>query len=222
MIRTCARGTALPETALTIGLSLLLILGASQLAIVGFTQLSADGAAFVGAHTVATSPTANPAAAVQQAFPGIASANLAVAQPTPGAALEQAVVRKTVGGFIDLPGAAPSYAITGNDVEAAPQAAGTKSPSFAFGANAVLLNYCPAQGGCELPASYGMYLAQTLSTGGNGVNGQFSEWICHSAYFNAVAFPSVRPTPGPSWDPSNPASGAEYQIYSWDRGTPCS
>ncbi len=63
--RRAQRGNAVPETALTMGLVLLLLLGLVKLTLVGYEQSEADGAAFVAAR--AASLTAD---ATQQANRG--------------------------------------------------------------------------------------------------------------------------------------------------------
>ena len=213
------RGVALPETAILIGLALLLILGASQLAILSVTQLSADGGAFVAAHLLAQEHTASPLATVQGIFPGIKAGNLSASSA--GANVEQATVTTSAGGF-SLPGFPSSFPITGSDLEVAPAAVDAAAQTYTFGVTAQLLNWCPYQTSCTFPSARSIYVAHQLSTGGNGVNGQFSEWICHANKFGSVSFPNALPTPGARWNPLDTHSGAEYDIYSWDTGTPCS
>ena len=213
------RGVALPETALMIGLALLLILGAAQLAILSVTQLSADGGAFVAAHMLAEEPTSSPLATVQGIFPGIKAGNLSASNAGPN--LEQATVTTSAGGF-SLPGFPSSFSITGSDLEIAPASVDAAAQTYTFGATAQLLNWCPYQTSCTFPSLRSIYIAHQLSTGGNGVNGQFSEWICHANYLGTITFPANRPTPGPKWNPLNTQSGAEYTVYSWDTGTACS
>lgn len=212
------RGAAMVETALVIGMALLLILGAAQLAILSMTQLSADGGAFIAAHMLAANPSASPLATVQQVFPNIGAGSLVASNA--GTNLEQAVVTTSAGGFT-LPGVPTSYSITGSDLEIAPASTNAQAQTYAFGVTAQLLNYCPMNTNCTFPSTRSIYIAHTLSTGGNGANGQFSEWFCHQGYLSSISFPANRPTPGPKWDPTNTASGSEYSIYSWDNGTPC-
>ena len=213
------RGVALPETALMIGLALMLILGAVQIAILSVTQLSADGGAFVAAHMLAEQPTSSPLATVQSIFPGIKAGNLSASNA--GQNLEQATVTTSAGGF-SLPGFPSSFPITGSDLEVAPSSVDVAAQTYTFGVTAQLLNWCPYQTICTFPNTRSIYVAHTLSTGGNGVNGQFSEWNCHSGYLSSMGYPANRPTPGPRWNPLDTHSGSEYTIYSWDTGTPCS
>lgn len=44
------RGVAIPETALVVGLFLMILYGVVEYAIIGYEQVSADGATFIGAH----------------------------------------------------------------------------------------------------------------------------------------------------------------------------
>lgn len=57
MMRSARRGTALVETAFTLGFTLMLILGALQIAVMGFFQMQLDGATFFFAHSYATGST---------------------------------------------------------------------------------------------------------------------------------------------------------------------
>ncbi|MHB8356047.1 MAG: TadE/TadG family type IV pilus assembly protein [Vulcanimicrobiaceae bacterium] len=221
MIRR-ARGTALPETALMIGIVLLILLGASQLAIISFTQASVNGAAFIAAHEVASDPNASAASVINQAFPQLGNATVTL---TPGNNVLSAVVTKSVGGFILLPGVASTYQVVGGDVEYAPTGVQATPAPFAFAVTATLDNYCPYHGSCSLPSSYSMYLAQNMNPqgDGNGQNGTFAEWQCHQQYFAALVqgngfFPQARPTPSSLYDPNNHDS-PEYPIYRWDTGS---
>jgi len=218
-VKRSQRGVALPETALMIGLALMLILGATQVAILSVTQLSADGGAFIAAHMLAAEPTSSPLATVQGIFPGIKAGNLSASNA--GTNLEQATVTTSAGGF-SLPGFPSSFPITGSDLEVAPAAVDAAAQTYTFGATAQLLNWCPyLESNCTFPSTRSIYIAHTLNTGGNGVNGQFSEWNCHSSKLATLSFPATRPTPGARWNPLDTHSGNEYDVYSWDTGTPC-
>jgi hypothetical protein len=206
------------ETALVIGMALLIILGAAQLAILSMTQISADGGAFLAAHMLAANPSASPLPTVQKVFPNVGSNNLSASNAGPN--LEQASVTASAGGFT-LPGVPTSFSITGSDLEIAPTSSSPSAQTYTFGVTAQLLNYCPINASCSFPNVRSIYIAHTLSTGGNGANGQFSEWFCHSGYLSSISFPASRPTPGPKWDPLSTSSDAEHAIYSWDTGTPC-
>lgn len=223
MIYRSSRGAALVETALTIGLALLLVLGTAQMALIGYTQVSADGAAFIAAHAAAADPSATPAAVANQIFSNILPSNI-TATTAPGA--NGFSVSKSVPGFSMIPGMASTYTVNGSDIELAPSPPPGGTPSFQFGATSTLFNYCYPGTTCSFPSNHSMYLAQTLIPGGNGVNGQFQEWGCHDGYFSSLtgAFPSTRPpsiTAGSALDMTS-AGTTEYNIYSWDSGTPCS
>ena len=217
MIAYC-RGAVLPETALTIGLALLLVLGTAQVTIIGFSQVSADGAAFIAAHTTAVNGSADPHAAIATAFPNFSADSISAA--TGASQLRQALVTKTVGGFIALPGAASTYTLNGADLEFGSQSASPQP--FSFGASATLANYCPPVGRCVLPSTYAMYVAQSVDeqTSSQGWNGAFAEWRCHQQAFASVNFPNTRPSlglKGTPYDPNNP-HGVEAPIYAWDNG----
>ena len=226
MIKRISRGVALVETALTLGIALLLVLGAAQMAMIGYSQLSADGAAFIDAHTRAANPNANGSNAATSVFSQFGTGNFST--PSPGPVLDTSVVSTSVSGFSLLPGVASSYGITGKDVEYAPANVSATPAPFQFSvANTVLLNVCDTNGNCPLPTSVQIYLAQDLGNGnGNGMNGQFGEWRCHQKYFANLAhsFPSVYPganynkfVKGTDMDVNSPNSD-EGNIYSWDAG----
>ncbi|HEY9180228.1 MAG TPA: hypothetical protein VIO32_05880 [Candidatus Baltobacteraceae bacterium] len=215
------RGTALPETALTIGLALLLVLGAAQMALIGYTQVSADGAAFVAAHTQAQNPSANGVSAATGVFNNFNSSNFSTPSPSPS--LVPYSVSKTMSGFSLMPGLASTYSVTGKDVEYSPANAGATPSPYEFSIpTETLKNYCDYKGNCN--SNYVMYLAQGVNNGnGNGVNGTFSEWQCHQQYYAKVNWPA---NGRPSWasiqgsklDPTQNNS-VENNIYSWDAGT---
>lgn len=218
------RGTALPETALTIGLALLLVLGAAQMAIIGYTQISADGAAFIAAHTQVQNPSANGETVAHSVFSNVDAGDFGTPSPSPS--LLPMTVNKSVAGFPLMPGLASSYSVTGKDVEYAPNGAGATPAPFSFAIpTETLLNYCDPHGQCFLPGTYSMYLAQGVGNGnGNGANGVFSEWRCHQRYFAKVNWPNTRPQGGYNtikgdkvMDPYTNSS-IEGNIYGWDSG----
>lgn len=217
--RSC-RGTATVETALTIGLSLLLVLGTAQMAIIGYEQISADGAAFIAAHATVADPSAKAASVANSVFNSIPVANI---NASLGSGTAQATANRTVTGFPLMPGLASSYNVSGADVEYAPSPPPGNTPTFAFGASAVLTNYCVGSP-CVFPSNYNIYLAQTIVPGGSGINGQFTEWACHDQDFVALEsdFPATRPSPasiaGTALDMTTPGS-TENNIYEWDDGS---
>lgn len=212
-------GAALPETALILSLSLILLFGASQMAIIGYTQASADGASFVGAHALAINPSASAPSVIQLIFPQFATSDIAA----PGSAtnFQTQTVSKTVDGF-PLLNLSPSYAISGSDIELKPAGAGQAPQAFSFGASATLQNFCDPSKTCNSPTTRSVWLAQTVDTSGNGQgwNGPFQEWRCHQQYFAQLKFQSSRPTAGLA------ASGYDWRvkgtventIYNWDSG----
>jgi hypothetical protein len=219
------RGTALPETAITIGLALLLVLGAGQMAIIGYTQISADGAAFIAAHAQSENPSANGVTAATSVFSNFGSSNFAT--PTASPSMVPYTVTQSVGGFLMMPGLASTYSVTGKDIEYQPAGSGATPAPFEFSIpTEVLLNYCNPNAGCSPPSNYTIYLAQGVNNGnGNGVNGTFSEWQCHQKYYAQLdwqqkAYPgSYSAIAGDkTYDPYQNNS-VENNIYSWDSGT---
>ncbi len=67
------RGTALVETALTLGFTLMMVLGAVQIATMGFYQMQLDGATFFVAHnySAGSTNTTSLEAALQPLFPNV-------------------------------------------------------------------------------------------------------------------------------------------------------
>lgn len=219
MIGSPERGSAMPETAMVLGTALVILLGAVQMTTLGFSQISADGAAFVAAHTVAVDKNANGSAAAQSALPAFAPDAVALSTPLPN--IEQATVSKNVDGFSLVPGAASAYALSAGDQEYTSGGSAQPGP-FAFAIHATLNNYCDDYGACT-PRS--MYLAQTIDETGNGQgwNGPFNEWRCHQQYYASLNFPASRPSGGLRGSPYDPqARGTtENAIYSWDTGSSC-
>lgn len=219
-----SRGVALVETALTVGVALLLVLGAAQMALIGYTQVSADGAAFIAAHTQAANPSANGASTAAGVFNQFSTTNFS--SPSPSPVLDPSVVSATVGGFSLVPGVASTYNVRGKDVEYAPANVSSTPAPFQYSVSTTLLNDCPPTGNCALPTATSIYLAQSLGNGsGNGVNGQFAEWRCHQKYFARIA-QDFGAYPGTGYNQyikgtdldvkSN--SSSEGNVYSWDTG----
>lgn len=218
------RGTALPETALTIGLALLLVLGSAQMAILGYTQISADGAAFIAAHTQSENPSANGVTTATTVFNNFSSSNFSTPSPSPS--MIPFSVTKSMSGFSLMPGLASSYSVTGKDVEYSPAGAGATPAPFSFGVTATINNYCGnPHANCFLPSTYSIYLAQGVGNGnGNGSNGIWSEWRCHQQYYAQLNW-STTAYPGnyngikgsKTYDPFT-SNSVENNIYSWDSG----
>jgi hypothetical protein len=230
MTRFLARGTALVETALSVGVSLLLVLGAAQMALIGYTQISADGAAFIAAHTSAQNPSANGTNAATQVFQNFGSGNFSA--PSPGPVLDPVLVQKSVGGFALIPGVASSYSIAGKDLEYAPANVSATPAPFAFSVAAYLYNACNATNCNNLPSNSQIWLAQNVQAGnGNGANGQFAEWRCHQRYFAQIAkdFPNSYPVYNGNNGYKAYVQGTqldlwkngtdENNVYGWDTGT---
>ena len=71
------RGAALVETALVVGVVLVMVLGAVQVGVIGYLQMTADAASFVNAHqNVVGVSSGSPASATAQVFPQIASSDI--------------------------------------------------------------------------------------------------------------------------------------------------
>ncbi|HKU68603.1 MAG TPA: hypothetical protein VJP85_12575 [Candidatus Baltobacteraceae bacterium] len=221
------RGTALPETALTIGLALLLVLGAAQMAIIGYTQISADGAAFIAAHTQVQNPNANGQSVAHNVFSNVDLGDFGTPAPSPS--VVPMTVNKIASGFPLMPGLASKYAITGKDVEYAPTGSGATPAPFSFSVGssglATIANYCDGRKQTCYLSNWSVYLAQGVGNGnGNGVNGIFSEWRCHQRYFASVNWPNARPqgyaaiNGNKTLDPYTNSS-TENTIYGWDSGT---
>lgn len=217
------RGVALPETALVIGLSMLVILGAAQMTIIGYSQVGADGAAFVAAHSVAVNPSANGTTAATSVFGQFAATNFTTPSPVPN--FSQTQVTKSVGGFTLLAGGRAAFNVRGADLEYAPAQTSSTPAPFNFAINATLYNDCDPTGNCNsLPSSTSIYLAQSVGSGhGNGVNGLFAEWQCHQKYYASLNWPATRPQnysaiKGGNFDIKTNGS-AEQNIYSWDKGS---
>lgn len=228
MNRSYSFGTALVETALSVGVSLLLILGAAQAALIGYTQISADGAAFIAAHAVAENPSANGTNTATQVFSNFSSGNFST--PSPAPVLDPVLVQKSISGFSLVPGVASSYTISGKDLEYAPANVSSTPAPYAFGVTATLLNACGTNS-CALPSNATIYLAQNVQAGnGNGTNGQFAEWRCHQKYFARLEqdFPNSYPAytgnngykqyvQGSQLDIWKSGSD-EANVYGWDTG----
>ena len=227
------RGVAIPETALMIGFTMLILFGAVRLTIVAYLQAQSDASAYIAAHTVAQNPQGSLAAdqsyavkVIQSVFPHVQTSRLSLT--TSGTSVSGSLAQTTDG--LPVPGAPSTITLNAHAVEPIAQTTpGTVAP-FTFSTNANLSNYCatpaaPYQSPTLCPAqqTYQIYIAQATSAQGNGqqgINGRFTEWICHSNDYASVGFPSQRPQGGAGslWDPANSQS-TEYAIYQWDQGS---
>jgi len=229
MIFRSSRGAVMVETALTIGISLLVVLGSGQMALIGYTQLSADGAAFIAAHTAASNPNANNMSAARSVFKNVDVGDFSTPSPQPK--LDPILVSKVVGGFSLVPGLASSYPVLGKDVEYQAAAANATASSYAFDTNnSVLHNYCAPGNSCVI-SNLCIYLASSIGTGnGNGANGQFAEWRAHQRIFARLAqsFKGAAPAAGGYANIQktnldvNSKSSDESTVYGWDKGLTCS
>jgi len=81
--KTAQRGAALAETALVVGVILIMILGSVQLGVVGYVQMTADAASFVNAHQNAVGDP-NALTATESVFPQFGPLDIrASAAPAP-------------------------------------------------------------------------------------------------------------------------------------------
>lgn len=128
------RGNAVPETALTVSFTLLVLYGIVQLATTAFYQVSADGAAFVGAHdtvaavgdpTSANVSSAKSAASV--AFSHIVSTSISAVNPS-SSTFETDVTQQVPG--ISAIGNPQALTITSRLVEATSGSSASPSPLF--------------------------------------------------------------------------------------------
>ncbi len=226
----CSRGTALVETALSVSVSLLIVLGAAQMALIGYTQLSADGAAFVAAHASAANPGGDSVAAAQRVFKQFPSS--AFATPQPSTNMDGATVDRNVSGFSLVPGLASTYAVEGKGLEWQAAGAGAGASTYSFDAvGTVLKNYCaPGASSCALPSSYSITLLGSgdINMNGNGTNGPFAAWRCHQKIYSRIAQSFTHYSPlngysdiqGTNLDP-NKNNSDENSVYSWDSGSKC-
>lgn len=232
MNRCSTRGAVMVETALTVGIALLIVLGAAQMALIGYTQISADGAAFLAAHLQASDPNANAVNATTKVFSQFNSGNFTT--PSPAPQLDPSVVSTVVSGFSLIPGLASSYTVTGKDVEYQAAGANATASSYAFDLNNTMLhNYCDpgsSSASCT-PSNRCIYLAQSIGTGnGNGANGQFAEWRAHQRVFARLAqsFKAATPTSNGYSDiqktnlDANFNSSDEAAVSNWDKAAVCS
>lgn len=215
-----ARGAAMAETALTMGLVSMLLFGTIQLALLGYAQISQDGAAFIAARAYAQNPAGGLAYARSAAagvFEGV-SAN-SIGLTTQGRTVTSGVTSTASG--LPAPGAPSTVTVNGGATEPMLATPAPNATPGAFSVTATLSNYRTAAG--TLPSTpYGISIAQTFY-GGNGHNGRFAEFYCRASVYAGISFPAQRPTAltpaqAQRWDPTQ-SSSPLYQVYQWDTGT---
>jgi hypothetical protein len=207
------------ETALTIGIVMIVLFATVQFGVLGFTQAADDGAAFVAAHTYAQNPALGTSYAVTTAtgvFDKVPAAAIAVTTQS-GIVTARA---SATGGGISVPGAPATVALTSSATERIPVE--HQAAQGAFSVSGTLSNYRNASGLAN-PA-HPLVIAQTQGTG-HGVHGRFAEWFCRQGVYGGISFPAQRPIgaaagPNTLWDPSWHSSPLAA-IYAWDTGTTC-
>lgn len=218
-MRSLQRGTALAESALVVGLALLIVFNGLQLALFGFYQLHTDAVAFTAARYVSEGGTQAGYTALN--YPP-AVTTLSAPAPTGGTA--QATATQTLAGLLMLPGAAATVTVQGEDREAVAAAAAGKAPAFSISeSNTGLTNFYNGASATGQSAR-AICLAHSilLNGNGNGGNGAFKIFQDHANAFAALTqgngFPtSVPATPDPAWDITNKKFNSyEATIYGWD------
>lgn len=237
------RGVALPETAMIIGMALVLLFGIAELALLGFAQSQVEGAAFVAAHSAAINSSGDAATDKTYAmgilaspFPQVRASDVDLTYPASAPGTIQAVVSKNPivlsfpGGAAMVPGGGNPVNVTGIDLEPASVPSPGATPVSAIAAQSTLVNYCVpvVKYGAATCVTRSLYLAQydILTGSGNGANGQFAEWNCRYKMFpnapsNKVSYPSSMPAdggPGSQWDPSS-SSFNQKPLYAFDAST---
>lgn len=226
-------GSALAETALVVGLALLVLFNALELSLLGFYQMHADAAAFLTARVQSLSDAATAQATLVSALPPALPA--APTLSTPGGQ-SQSIASHTWQGLLLLPGMSGSSTVSGEHIEPTASQASVQA-SFAFDAPpATLPNYYPQSDVNDAIFPFGtaysiVYIAQNLgTTPGNGFNGQFNEWRDHQKCFAAVPFPQQYSATQTSSTPTGytvdvktnpwanfPNGSVEDTIYGWDK-----
>jgi Flp pilus assembly protein TadG len=183
-------GVALPETAIVVGVILLLTFGLADLALMGFVQATTQGAAFVAAHNAALTTSGDQAtdqtkaqSVVATPFPNIKASDVNLTYVNNNSAV-QVLITKTAGGLFNPGGAALiSNPVANPRVGAAAIEPFLQSPS-------------------PLPS--------TTPPSGVAVQGVLSNFCYPNATPNPSATPA--PSPQPSWtcDQSHPVYVAQY------------
>lgn len=235
-MRGLSRGGALVETALTVGVVMMVLLGTVQFGVIGFRQIAQDGAAFVASHTYAQSPssgTTRATTAAGAAFDAVPSSTIAVAPAG-------TTVTSTVASSMQAPSIPGSPATVAVRSGATERLLAEATSAGAFAATNVLSNYHDAAGVSKptralVVAQAGLKASGCDQTGGNAgcdgnhqhvdYPGSYGEWNCRLAAYSGLSFPSTRPKgsgtgTGSVWDPAV-SSSPLYTIYSWDSGLAC-
>ncbi|GAC1576510.1 MAG: hypothetical protein NVS3B7_09450 [Candidatus Elarobacter sp.] len=232
-MKAASRGSALVETALTVGVVLMMLLGTVQFGVLGFRQIAQDGAAFVAARTYAQTPAAGATSAATTAngaFDAIPSSTIAV---VPSGTTVTATVASTMQ-TPSLPGSPPTVSLRSGATGRLP---GPAVLPGAFAVTSVLSNFrsaagVPAPTRIFVVAQPGLPPFNCDQSGGNigcdGAHvhidypGRFGEWNCRMATYAGLTFPALRPPGGPGtvWDPAS-ATSPLSAIYSWDSGMGC-
>lgn len=232
-MKTRERGSALAETALVVGVALLVLFNSLELGILGFYQVHTDAAAFMTARVQALADSATALSDVTSLPPDVSMQ----ASLTVSGTQSQSVVTESWQGLLGFPNAAGSTSVTGEYIEPMATQSSVTSP-FAFSVpSAVLPNYYP-QGDVNdatvpySPAYTSVYIAQNFGTSqGQGWNGQYGEWRDHAQCYAKINFPNsyastqsgtvngvyvVDPKTNP-WS-NFPNNSEEATIYGWDAG----
>lgn len=216
------RGTAMVETALVLGVVLMLMFGTIQLSMLSFMQVAGDGAAFVAARAYAENPAGGAAYAQNAAhaiFGHVPAASIAV---VPSGGTVAVTVLNSVNG-LPVPGSPATLPVRSLSTEVI--GPGTPAPSatlYPFSATSSLKNYYTVAGSGN--ASYAIGLAQTFNYSGNGKNGWFAEWYCRSGVYAAISLPSTANASDKSNFFKDPmvSSSPLYGVYGWDQaGATC-
>jgi hypothetical protein len=241
------RGNALPETALTLSLVLLVFLGLIELAMIGFVQAEADGAAFVAAHAAAMANSASAQATRGAAHAGgifsfIPSGNISVTTGTSGGPNGTGEVvgssfRLTAGLFSGSNVTLRSHVV--EPVVSAPYDPSSSNLTIvqALLPNCISVN--PATPNCSQSVALAGF------DPGNTTN-PYHNFDCHATYYKALTngtngttrgatpwpqnyqvgtngsinWPAVRAS-GIYLDSAGNLGTALAPIYNWDSGTPC-
>ncbi len=155
-MRRSSAGAALPETLITIAVSLALLFAVAQLTLLGYTQSTAEGAAFVAAHAAGINSTGSASSdqtyaqgVIAAPFPNVKSGDMTLTYPASSSTLQVVVAKNSTGIALSPNGlgltnsAPPAPNVLGMDVEPIVNA-GSVAPATTslFGVQASLANYC--------------------------------------------------------------------------------